>query len=124
MANERRIMRQSGQQVAAVAGNLMLAPMVAAMRLPLLAAEAQVFLPWRTESLRAVTEKMSAVGEGIVAAQLAYLQSLSGFWPELISGRTPALLSGVAAERSVTAALRPTSRRVKANFKRLSRKKS
>jgi len=117
MAGRRRATSQT------ILGELMLAPMVAAMRMPMFAAEAQRLYPWRGESMRAVTEKMSAVGEGITAAQLSYLGSMSSFWPEIMSGRTPSLLTGVAAERSVNAALKPASRRVKANFKRLSAKR-
>ena len=105
-----------------IAGDLMLAPMVAALRMPMLAAETQRLYPWRTESMRAMVEKVVATGEGITAAQLSYLRSVSSFWPELLSGRTPSLLTGVAAERSVNAALKPASRRVKANFRRLSSK--
>lgn len=113
--------RQATSQT--IAGDLMLAPMVAAMRMPMLAAEAQRLYPWRAESTRAVMEKIAATSEGITAAQLAYLRSFSSFWPEIFSGKTPSLLSGVAAERSVNAALKPASRRVKANFKRLSAKR-
>lgn len=117
MARKRRVTSQT------IVGDLMLAPMVAAMRMPMLAAEAQRLYPWRTESMRAVMEKIAATGEGITAAQLAYLRSFSSFWPEIFSGKTPSLLSGVATERSVHAALKPASRRVKANFKRLSAKR-
>ena len=45
--------------------------------------------------------------------------SMLSFWPEVLSGRTPSLLTGAAVERSLHAALRPTRRRVKANFRRL-----
>jgi len=116
MARSRRVTSQT------IVGDLMLAPMVAAMRMPMFAAESQRLYPWRGESLRAVTEKMAATSEGITAAQLSYWRSVTSFWPEVLSGRTPSLLSGVAAERSVNAALKPASRRVKANFKRLSAK--
>jgi hypothetical protein len=105
-----------------IAGELMFAPMVAAMRLPLMAAEAATGTAWTGESMRAVTEKTSAMSEGIKAAQLSYLRSTMLFWPEVLSGRAPSILNGVAAERSITAALKPASRRVKANFRRLSGK--
>lgn len=111
-----------GKDAAAIAGDLMLAPMVVAMRLPMMAAESQTFAPWSGESMKAVTEKYTALSEGVAAAQLSYFQSMVSFWPELMSGRTPSLLSGAAAERSVNAALEPASRKVKANFRRLSRK--
>jgi hypothetical protein len=100
----------------------MLAPMVAMMRLPLMAADANSSRPWGTETARALNEKTMAMAEGVFAAQMALLQSASRFWPELLSGRTPSLFNGVAAERSINAALKPASRAVKANFRRLSTK--
>jgi len=116
MANTPKRRRKSRQ---AIAGGLMLAPVVAAMRLPLLAHESQKLAPFRTESMKAVTEKLAAAREGIAEAQLSYYRSMMSFWPELLSGRTPSLLTGAAAEQAMNAALRPASRRVKANFKRL-----
>lgn len=101
-------------------GDLMLAPMVVMMRLPLMVAEAHRGASWGTETARAVTEKTAALAEGMVAAQMSMLQSMAGFWPEVFAGRTPAILNGSAAERSLQAALGPASRRVKANFRRLS----
>ena len=110
----KRGQRRSARQTQSIVGNLMLAPMVAAMRLPMIAAEAQRSVPLGTESMRAVTEKFSAVGEGMVAAQLSYLRAVTSFWPEVMSGRTPSLLTGVATERSVNAALAPAGRTVRA----------
>lgn len=107
-------------QSGGIAGDLMLAPMVAAMRLPLMAAEARSSSP-QTETMRAFTEKTVAASEGFLAAQMSLFGSAMRFWPELMSGRAPSLFSGVAAERSMNAALRPASRRVKANFRRLSK---
>ena len=107
----------------AIAGNLMLAPMVMMLRLPALALEAQNPNLSPTETLRALSEKTAAVSEGAFAAQMSFLQSAFHFWPEVMSGRTPSVLSGVAAGRSMNAALKPVSRRVKANFKRLTRSK-
>ncbi|KAA3449386.1 hypothetical protein C7I87_17480 [Mesorhizobium sp. SARCC-RB16n] len=109
-----------GREAAAIGGDLMLAPMVAMMRLPLMAIEAGSDQPWRTETARAVNEKTVALAEGIFAAQMSLLRSASGFWPEVFSGRTPSLFNGVAAERSISAALKPASRAVKKNFRRLS----
>ena len=105
-----------------IAGDLMLAPMVALMRLPLMAADTQSGRPWATETARAVKEKTAAMADGAFAAQMSFIQSASGFWPELFSGKSPSIFNGVAAERSVNAALKPASRRVKANFRRLSSK--
>lgn len=112
----------ASRQSTVVAGNLMLAPMVMAMRLPLIAMEATSGSAVRGESLSAVTEKAAALAEGIFAAQMSCFRSAMLFWPEVMSGRTPSMLNGVAAQKSATAALRPSSRRVKANFRRLATK--
>ena len=109
-------------EAASIGQDLMLAPLVVAMRLPLMATEARSGPAWNTESLRAWSEKTTAMVEGAFAAQMALLQSASRFWPEVLSGRTPSLFNGVAAERLVSAALKPASRTVKANFRRLSTK--
>jgi hypothetical protein len=107
------------QETAAIGQDLMLAPLVAMMRLPLMAAEnGRDYSP---ETIRAVQEKATAVVEGTFAAQMALFQSAARFWPEVFSGRTPSLFNGVAAERSISAALKPASRAVKANFRRLSK---
>lgn len=111
---------RASRQSAAVAANLMLAPLVVAMRLPLLAGASRNANPWGGETALAFAEKTSAVAEGMVAAQMSCLQSAWQFWPELLSGRMPSVLNGMAAERSMTAALHPASRAVMANFRRLS----
>ena len=98
----------------------MLAPMVALMRLPLMATETQRGAAWRTETNGAVTEKLAAVAEGVMAAQMSVMQSALSFWPEIFAGRTPSLLNGRRHGALDQAALKPASRRVKANFKRLS----
>lgn len=105
---------------AAIGSDLMLAPLVAMMRLPLMVADAQNGRAWGAETTRAMNEKAVAMAEGAFAAQLALLQAASRFWPEVFSGRTPSLFNGIAAGRSVSAALKPASRAVKANFHRLS----
>ncbi len=104
------------------AGGLALAPMVAAMRLPLLAAEAGNVGKLASETGLAVTEKIEAAAEGIVAAQWSLFASAVSFWPEVFSGKTPSILSGAAVERSMQAALAPASRRVSANYRRLSKR--
>lgn len=101
----------------------MLAPMVAALRMPALVAEATSANPWRVETVRATTEKMAALMEGVVAAQFSLAHSASRFWLEAMSGRTPSLLSGVALERALHAALVPSGGRVRGNFRRLSRRR-
>jgi len=106
----------------AAPGGLALAPMVAAMRLPLLAAEAGNVGKLASETGLAVTEKIEAAAEGMVAAQWSLFSSALSFWPDVFSGKTPAMLSGAAVERSMQAALAPASRRVSANYRRLSKR--
>ncbi|WP_378950436.1 hypothetical protein [Mesorhizobium sp. ANAO-SY3R2] len=115
-------MLRASRQSTAIAGNLMLAPMVIAMRLPLIAMEANGDSILRGEGLTAVTEKATALAEGVFAAQMAYFRSAMLFWPEILSGHMPSMLNGAAVQRSATAALRPAGRRVKANFRRLATK--
>ena len=99
----------------------MLAPMVAFMRLPLMAAEAGNSAK-AAETAMAVNEKAAAIAQGLFAAQMSLFGAAARFWPEVASGRTPSMLSGRAMEESIQAALKPASRRVKANFRRLSAK--
>ena len=99
----------------------MLAPMVAFMRLPMMAAEAGGASLRATETALAVNEKAAALVEGALAAQWSLMESAARFWPEILSGRTPSLLSGAAVERSLNAALKPAGRRVRANFRRLAK---
>ena len=100
---------------------LLLAPMVALMRTPLLANEARYPGTGAAESMAAIGEKIAATAEGILAAQMSLLVSFAQFWPEVLAGKTPSLLSGSAIERSIKASLVPTRRRGKANFQRLSK---
>jgi len=115
--------RRSRRAAQVLAQDLMLAPAVMAMRLPLLAAEAGRQGAWPAETIAAASEKAAAVAEGIAAAQMSLLVSASRYWLELWSGRTPSLLSGVAAERALQAAFAPSGRRVRANHGRLSRRR-
>lgn len=117
----KRIRKSTRDRAAVTAAEFMLAPAVVMMRLPLLAAEAQAMSPAGRETLRAVGEKAAAAAEGAVAAQLSLVRSAASFWSDVMSGRTPAMLNGVAVERSLHAALRPAGRRVKANYRRLTR---
>lgn len=112
----------TARRAATTGSAFMLAPMVAMMRLPILAEEASRHTPWQGETGRAVSEKALAVVDGIFSAQMSMAGSMAAFWPEIISGRTPSILNGVAVERSIEAALRPAGRAVKANFRRLSAK--
>jgi len=114
----RRNNRRSG---AILAADLMLVPMVATMRLPLMLTEPRGSGRIGVETLKAVTEKTSAFAEGLMAANLSYANSMMSFWPEMLAGKTPSLLSGAALEHSLHAALKPSGKRVRANYKRLSR---
>ena len=114
--------RKVSRETSVIAASLMLAPMVASMRLPLMAADAKRATLLGTETMLALTEKNAAVAEGAFAAQVSIFQSALRFWPELLAGRTPSIMNGAAAERSLNAALRPAGRRVKANFRRLTAK--
>lgn len=114
--------RKVSRETSVIAAALMLAPMVASMRLPLMAADTQRSTLAGTETMLALTEKATALAEGAFAAQMSLFQSALRFWPEVLSGRTPSVLNGIAAERSLNAALRPAGRQVKANFRRLSAK--
>ena len=118
--SKRSIRVRPGAETASIAGDLMLAPIVALMRLPLMATETQHGAVLRTETNRAVSEKLAAAAEGVMSAQMSVMQSALRFWPEIMSGRVPSMLTGVAIERSVHAALKPASRLVKANYRRLS----
>lgn len=104
----------------ALAASLMLSPWVMAMRLPVMAREAGTLGRTGAETIRAASEKSAALAEGMAAAQVTMASAMLSFWPEVLSGRVPALLSGAAAENSVRAALKPAGRRVRANYRRLS----
>ncbi len=103
-----------------VANDLMLAPMVMLMRMPLMAAEAGKSSMMGRETALAVNEKTRAMAEGALAAQMSLFQSATRFWPDVFSGRTPSMLTGAAAQRSLNAAFKPASAAVGANFRRLS----
>ena len=114
--------RAAALRAARTTDAFMLSPMVAMMRLPILAEEASRQTPWRGETGRAVAEKMLAAADGAFSAQMSMAGSMAAFWPEVMSGRMPSMLNGVAFERSVEAALRPARRAVQANYRRLSRR--
>ena len=112
--------RRRTRKAAGLAADLMLAPAVIGLRLPLLAIEAQSGngTPG-VETILAVSEKAAALADGVFAAQVSMAGATMMFWPELLSGRTPSLLSGAAVEKAMHAALRPARRTVKANYRRL-----
>ena len=110
-----RLSRAGGR----VAADLMLVPWVIWMRLPILAAEARSINPWRTETTGAVIEKTAAIAEGMLAAQMSLWLSAAQFWPQVMSGKAPGMLSRRAADHAVHAALKPARKTVRANFRRL-----
>jgi len=114
-------MAKRKRRSAVTGADLMFAPMVAMMRLPLLSAEARNPGTLPAETIKAGTEKIAAVVEGVVAVQTAYATAMLSFWPEVMTGRKPSILSRGLAEKAVTAALRPASKRVRANYHRLSK---
>lgn len=109
------------REAMAIGRDLMLAPMVMAMRLPLMAMETRAGKLWGVETARAIGEKNAALAEGIAAAQLSLLRSATAFWFDVAAGRTPALMNGAAVEQAMRAAMRPARRRVRANYRRLSK---
>ena len=120
-------MRKTGKarrarKAAGIGGDLMLAPLVMTMRIPLMVMEAQSNRPFGTETVRSISEKTEAMTQGAIAAQMSLMWSAAGFWPEALSGRVPSLLNGDAAQQFISAALKPASRTVRANFRRLSGK--
>ena len=112
---------RSRRSAAVLTGSLMLAPAVIAMRLPLLAAEAMALNPWRVGTVKAVTEKTAAAMEGAAAAQMSLAWSVARFWQSAFLGRV-VVRPEAAVERAVHAALKPAGRRVKSNYRRLSRR--
>lgn len=105
----------------ALATDLAFAPAVVFMRLPLLAAEARENLFSGVETALALSEKAEAVAEGLVAAQLALVGSAMRFWPDLLAGRDVTSIMDRAFNQATHAALKPAGRRVRANYRRLSR---
>lgn len=108
---------------AVTGSDLMFAPMVAMLRIPLMSAEARNPVALPTETMRAGSEKLSAFVEGMAAAQSAYTMAMFSFWPEVIAGRKPSIFSSALAETAINAALKPASQRVRANYRRLSGKR-
>lgn len=98
--------------------NAIAAAQVLSFRLPMLWAMAFSPTPERrAEAVRMIAEKQMAVAEGLNAAALSALAT----WMKLAAG---ARISGPAATaRLVNAAARPGERRLRANARRLSRRK-
>ena len=115
--------RKTGSEGMAIATELMLAPLVMWLRVPIMALEPRPSGQAGVETLRAISEKTAAMAEGVMAAQMSVMESAASFWPEVMAGRTPTALNGVGAERALNAAFKPAGKTVKANYRRLSSKR-
>ena len=101
---------------------LFLAPYVIANRLPQLMFEALHPNPMVSEESRlAVSEKVAAFSEGLIAGQMAALRAPLAMSLALMNGRLP-LAAAIDAHKAVArAAIGPMEQRVKHNVARLSR---
>jgi hypothetical protein len=107
----------------ATATEFRLAPAVMGLRIPMLMAEMLEPSSTRRETLSAVTEKAAALHEGLLQAYVAAWRSAWTYWPQLMSGRPATRLAADAVGQTLRAATKPASRRLKANHRRLSRRR-
>jgi heme A synthase len=99
---------------------LWLSPFVIASRLPILFAESLNPTPSRRrETNRMVVEKLAAIQEGVVAAQLALGAAVAENMAALAFGQTARSTPRKTADAMLRAGLAPAARRVRANAKRL-----
>jgi truncated hemoglobin YjbI len=108
--------RRSRPPIATIAT---LAPAVVALRLPALMAEAMSHAGPRPETTRALTEKMAATAEGVMAMQLSLVTAGFRAWGQMMAGSFDQAGLHRAHAAAVDAALKPMARRVSANLKRL-----
>ena len=99
--------------------DLLLAPMVVAMRMPILLAEAASGKALPGEAHKAVSEKVMAGVEGAMAMQASMIKSAMDFWPGVLRGRHPSDLMANSVVNAGNEALKPASRAVRNNFDRL-----
>lgn len=118
-----KINRSSARGGMDVMTNLMLAPAVVWMRVPVMLAQSPGPLGVGTEMLKAASEKVMASAEGAAAAQMSLARSAVGFWPGLMAGSTPWALANAAAGKAAVASLRPAAKAVRRNHRRLSAKR-
>ncbi|TIL29042.1 hypothetical protein [Mesorhizobium sp.] len=105
----------------ALAQNLMLAPWVVGLRLPILVAEATGSLvSGRPETVKAVSEKVSALAQGIFAAQVAWTRGALTLPLAIADASSP--LADIGQSMAL-AALEPAGRQVRLNHRRLSRRR-
>ena len=102
---------------------LWLAPLVVSARLPILWFEALEPDPSRrAETNRMLVEKVVAVQEGVVAAQLALGKACADATVAMMFGMTPKGSPRGILQAMVHASLAPAARRVRANHKRLGKR--
>lgn len=101
---------------------LFLTPLVIAQRLPQLWFEALHPNPLvKEESRLAVTEKITAFSEGLMAAHAVAVGAQMKMASAMMSGRSP-VFAALAAPKSIAAAsMAPIEKRLKHNMKRLSK---
>jgi hypothetical protein len=100
--------------------SFLLSPLVIAHRLPQLMFEAFHPNPFaREESFRAVAEKVEAIGEGLIAAQVEAMNAPFRVGLAFLNGRSMALAALGAPRQVARAAVEPMERRVRANARRL-----
>ena len=101
--------------------SLLLAPIVVSQRLPLLWLEAMGFAsPGRKESERMVTEKVDAMSEGVVAAQMQMVRTSIAINTAFWTGQSPVAAAIRGTQRVARAAVLPGHRKMRSNIKRLS----
>jgi hypothetical protein len=103
---------------------LWLSPFVVAARLPILWFESLNPDPGsRTETNRMVSEKLAAVQEGMLAAQVTLGMAMTENAAAMIFGRVPQSTPRNTTEAMMNAVLAPAARTVKANVRRLGKKR-
>lgn len=103
---------------------LMLAPWVIWMRLPIMMAEAMnPAVTSRRETSRAMTEKASAGIESLASLQMAMLLAPVQVWVDMLGGKAPGMAISRLYRTAQRDAIKPYTRRVAANHRRLSSRK-
>lgn len=102
---------------------LFLTPLVIAQRLPQLWFEALHPNPMvNDESRLAVTEKVEAFSESVMAGQAAAMMATFGMAMEMMRGVSP-ISAAIGAHNKITqAATRPIEKRLRQNMRRLTRR--
>jgi hypothetical protein len=102
---------------------LWLSPFVVASRLPILFLESLNPNPSRrSETNRMIAEKLAAIQEGAVAAQMALGKAVAENMAAFAFGQTARSTPRKTADAMFHAGLAPAARRVRANAKRLGKR--